>query len=74
MEGPKKGPTGRHVRKSRQARRPSDTSEESRMSSSDRVSPRESESESKEKDRPPRWLIKRKRNIGSGSSETVTGL
>ena len=76
---PRKGPTGRPVHKSRQARRPSDTSEvsssESRMSSSDRVSPRESESEnefiSKAKDKPPRWLIKRKRNVGSGSSETV---
>ena len=76
---PKRSFTGRPVRKSRMVRRPDDSSDlpssESSASLSDSTSPQEIETETglqtAKKNNHPQWLIKRKRNIASGSSETV---
>ncbi|MEW8546530.1 MAG: reverse transcriptase domain-containing protein [Candidatus Thiodiazotropha sp.] len=76
---PKTGPTGRPVRRSTLAKRPDDSadlsSSESNTSSIERASSQKSESESDlrsiKKGQAPRWLIKRKQNIPSSSSETI---
>ena len=76
---PKKGFTGRPLRKSRFVPRPDNSSDisssESNTSLSNSVSPQESETEDESRVKPhtnpPQWLVKRKKKIASGSSETV---